>query len=224
MANTRRDERAAQKAEQRAALSGAGPTGEGAIARFPGAKARFALFGEVLLVGMLMTALCVPLVTVPIALAAGIRHLRRYLNAEDSRLALFWIDVRRGVAGGAVVGLVTVVLVLILLLDIDLAGTGTLPGGPLIAVVGWLGLAATGVALLTAASAWSPEHGWRGAVRRIPTLVADDVRGALYLVATLVFVAAVTWALPPLLIAGLGCAALAAVAIPVRPSRLAHTH
>lgn len=221
MTPTRRSERALQKAQQRAALSGAGPTGEGTIARFPGAKARFALFGEVLLVGMLMTALCVPLVTVPIALAAGIRHLRRYLNAEDSRLGLLWVDVRRGLAGGAVVGVAALILLLLLLLDIDLASTGALPGGPLIAVVGWAGLAALGVALITAASAWTPEHGWRLAARRVPALVADDVRGALYLVATLVFVVVVTWALPPLLIAGLGCAALAAVAIPVRPSRLA---
>jgi hypothetical protein len=38
-------------------------------------------------------------------------------------------------------------------------------------------------------------------------------------VATGAFVCVVTWALPPLLIAGLGCAALAAVAIPERPSR-----
>lgn len=171
------------------------------------------------MIGMLLTVLSVPLVTVPVALAAGIRHLRRYINAEDSRLSLFWHDVRKAMAGGVVTGFVAVVLTLILLLDIDLASTGALPGGALISAVGWLGLAAVGVALLTAASLWSPERGWRTAVRRAPGTIARDLPGALYLVATLVFVVVVTWALPPLLIAGLGCAALAAVAIPERPSR-----
>ena len=84
---SRREEKAARRAD----LSGAGPVlQERAPMRFPGATGAFALFGEVLLVGLLITVGGILLVTLPAALAAGIRHLRRYLNAEASPQRQFW--------------------------------------------------------------------------------------------------------------------------------------
>lgn len=216
MALTRREERAAR----RAAISGSGPSDESGVARFPGATARFALFGEVLAVGLIIVVVGLPLLTLPVAIAAGIRHLRRYLHAEDSRLAVLWRDVRDGLPGGLVVGVCAVALTCLLLLDIDLASSGALPGGVLVAAVGWLGLAAIGVLLIATAAAWTPTDGWRTAIRTALTRVSGDAVGTLYLLATVGFVAVVTWALPPLLIAGLGCTALAAVAIPERSTRL----
>ena len=53
-------------------------------ARFPGAKSAFGLLGEVLLIGILMAIVSLPVITIPAALAAGVRHLRRYLKADDS--------------------------------------------------------------------------------------------------------------------------------------------
>lgn len=212
---SRREARAAR----RAAISGAGPTDATHVGRFPGAAGGFALFGEVLMTGLLVTLVALPVLTLPVALAAGIRHLRRYLNAEDSRLVFFWRDVRAGLVGGLVVGAITLATVVLLLLDLRLAASGALPGGGFIAVVGWVGLAAVAVAVLGSATAWTPERGWRTAVRGVPGVVAGDPMGAVYLLATVGFVVVVTWALPPLLIAGLGCAALAAVAVPVRPAR-----
>lgn len=208
------------KAAIRADRSGSGPTlEERPAARFPGAAAKFALFGEVLMVGLLVALVGVLVVTLPAALAAGIRHLRRYVAADDSAVALFWKDVRTALPAGSVVGLFALVATVILLLDIDLARSGFLPGGMLVEVVGWVGLAAVAVALLAAASAWSPALGWRGAVRAVPRAVAGDIPGALYLLATAGFVVVVTWALLPLLIPALGMAALAAVAIPERRRR-----
>lgn len=212
--------RRAQRAARRAALSGSGPTRDDTPpTRFPGARAKFALFGEVLLTGLLVSLAGVLVVTLPAALAAGIRHLRRFVAAEDSRVGLFWADLKRGVVPGLAVGAAAVVLALILLLDIDVARSGFLPGGAAIEVIGWAGLAALALALLTAAGAWTPETGWRGAVRAVPGLVRADVPGAGYVVATAVFVGVVTWALPPLFIPAIGCAALAVVAIPERRRR-----
>jgi hypothetical protein len=114
---------------------------------------------------------------------------------------------------------VALVLTAILLLDIDLADTGALPGGAAIAVVGWVGLAVVAVSVLAAAAAWTPEHGWKRAVRSVPGILAGDIPGALYLAATAAFVVVCTWALPPLIIPALGCAALAAIAIPARARR-----
>ena len=221
---TTSSERARERRELRAARrgdrDGSGPTlDERAPARFPGATAKFGLLGEVLMTGLLVTLVAVPVVTLPIALAAGIRHLRRFVRADGSPQSAFWSDVRRGLPGGALLGLGVVVLTGLFALDIDLAASGALPGGPVIAVVGWAGLVALAIAVLTAAGAWTPETGWRGAIGAVPALVRRDVPGALYLAATAAFVVVVTWALVPLVIPALGCAALAVVAVPERPRR-----
>ncbi|MGM7679430.1 hypothetical protein [Microbacterium sp. A94] len=209
--------RSQERAARRAALSGSGPTrGEMLPARFPGAGAKFALFGEAMLIGLLITLIALPVITLPAALAAGVRHLRRFIAAEGSRLGLFWTDVKRAILPGLVVGAAALVLTLILLLDVDLARSGFLPGGPVIEVIGWAGLAALSLALLASAGTWTPEIGWRGALRAVPGLVRADIAGAAYLVVTAVFVGATTWALVPLFIPAIGCAALAVVSIPER--------
>ncbi|MDY0908446.1 hypothetical protein [Microbacterium sp. CFBP9034] len=210
---SRREYRAARRAD----ASGSGPTvEERPPARYPGAAGAFALFGEVLLVGLLVTVAGLAIITLPAALAAGIRHLRRYLDAEASPARLFWRDARTALPGGLVVGLAAVVAAGVLALDIHLASSGALPGGPAVAVVGWAGLVVGAVVLLAAAGAWTPETGWRSAVRGVPAAIAADPRGGLYLAATAVFVGVATWTLAPLLIPALGCAVLAVVAIPTR--------
>jgi hypothetical protein len=208
------------RAARRADASGSGPTlEERDPARYPGAKGAFALFGEVLLTGLLVTVAGLLVVTLPAALAAGIRHLRRYAGAEQSHVRTFWQDWRRALPGGVVVGIVGVALAVLLLLDIDLANSGALPGGPLIAVIGWAGLLIAAVALLLAAGAWTPERGWRPAVRGIPSSIARDPIGAAYLAAAAVLVVVMTWMLAPLVVAGLGCAAFAVMAVPARRGR-----
>ncbi|MFF2486389.1 DUF624 domain-containing protein [Microbacterium sp. NPDC058062] len=212
----RRELRAARRAD----ASGAGPTlEERAPARYPGAKGAFALFGEVLLTGLLVTAAGILVVTLPAALAAGIRHLRRYVNAEQSHVRTFWQDWRRALPGGLIVGIAAVAITFVLTLDIYLANSGALPGGGLISLVGWAGLVVGAVALLVAAGAWTPERGWRAAVRSIPSSLASDPIAALYLAAAAVLVGVMTWMLAPLIIAGLGCATFAVVALPARRGR-----
>ena len=148
--------------------------------RFPGATGAFALFGEVLLTGLLITVGGILLVTLPAALAAGIRHLRRYLNAEASPQRQFWRDYLKALPGGLVIGVAGLLLVLVLILDIDLAGSGALPGGIAVAAVGWVGLAAVAVTLLAAAGAWTPGAGWRAALRGVPAVTERRRRrGAL---------------------------------------------
>ncbi|OAH50184.1 hypothetical protein [Microbacterium oleivorans] len=216
MSGTRADRRA-ERAAVRADRSGSGPVlEERPPARFPGAAAKFALFGEVLLIGLLVLVVGALVVTLPVALAAGIRHLGRYVAAEDSRLGLFWRDVRAGLVGGAVVGLVALVIAAVLGVDILLARTGMLPGGVVIEAVGWTGLAALAVALLVAAGAWEPSTGWRQAVRDVPAITRGDVHALAFYVAAVALVVILTWMLPPLLPAALGCAVLAVVAVPHR--------
>ncbi|QAY59067.1 hypothetical protein ET475_03030 [Microbacterium protaetiae] len=216
LATARRRERTARRRDR----DGSGPTvGDGPIARFPGATGAFALLGEVLMTGMLITLVALPIVTAPTALAAGIRHLRRYVAADDSRLAHFWADVRSGIVPGLGVGVGAVVIAVLLAADIRVATIAELPGAWLVGAFGWVALAVLAGALLLIAGAWSPELGWRGAVRVAPRLVARDPLGAVYLLVTVGVVAVVTWMLTPLLVAIIGCAALAVVAVPVRGRR-----
>ncbi|WP_136706433.1 hypothetical protein [Agromyces sp. H66] len=218
---SRAADRSARRVARRAALSGSGPTGDDAdsVARFPGARSGFGLLGEVLLVGILVSLVSLPVITLPAALAAGVRHLRRYLRAEDSALGWFWRDVRASLVGGIAVGAASPLLAAVLVLDIDLASTGVLPGGPVVAVVGCAGLAALVLVLFTAAGLWTPHLGWVGALRGAPRAIRDDPVGAAYLLATGVFAVVVTWQLAPLVVPALGCVALAIVAAPERPRR-----
>ncbi|GAA1961353.1 hypothetical protein GCM10009717_30120 [Agromyces allii] len=195
------------------------PEVDGSTLRWPGAANRFALFGEVLWVGILVVACSLPIVTLPAALAAGIRHLHRFLAAEASGVRLFLGDVRRGLPGGVAVGAAAVVLAAVLWLDVRLAASGALPGGPVVGAVGALGLVALAVALLLAASAWTPERGWRPALRSVPARFAGDPVGALYLVVALGLAAVVTWQLPPLVVPGVGCLVFAVVATGERERR-----
>lgn len=214
------EERRAHRAAKREARSGAGPTVAGVEpGANPGATAKFGLFGEVLTIGLMMTVVALGVVTLPIALAAGIRHLRRFVAAEDSRAGLFWEDVRVGILPSLIVGAPAAVIASVLTIDVMLAGSGALPGGDAVAVVGWVGLLALAVAVLLAAGAWSPSLGWVASVRAVPGIVRADAAGAAYIAAAAIFTGVVTWALVPLFIAGIGCAALAVVAVPARRRR-----
>src|SRR4030095_8635877 len=89
------------------------------------------------------------------------------LKAEDSGLEWFWRDVRASLVGGIGIGAASVMLAAVLALDIDLAATGVLPGGPIVSVVGWLGLAALALVLFAAAGRWSPRRGGLGALEGV---------------------------------------------------------
>lgn len=208
------------RAQRRAVRNGSGPAPAGYVPpRNPGAHGAFALLGEVLQVGILVTLLSLPVVTLPLALGAGVRHLRRYVGADDSRLALFWDDLRRGLPGGLAVGFGVAVLAAALLADVVIAGSGALPGGEFVAAAGWIGIAALATAVLAAVGEWDPDRGWRAAIVAVPARIAADPAGAAYLLATAGFVAIVTWVLAPLIVPSLGCAALAVVAVPHRARR-----
>ncbi|HWV50570.1 MAG TPA: DUF624 domain-containing protein [Microbacterium sp.] len=211
------------RAAQRADASGSGPTLDDHVpARHPGAKGAFALFGEVLYTGLLITLAGLPIITLPAAIAAGIRHLHRYINAEESHTRTFWHDWRQALLpGGLAVGGAAALLAIVLAIDIAVAGSGALPGGQIIALIGWAGLVALATALLLTASAWTPETGWRTAISDALRTTRTDPAGTAYLAIATILTGVLTWMLTPLLLAGLGCAAFAAVAVPARPRRTA---
>ena len=192
---------------------------DGSELRWPGASAKFALFGEVLWVGVLCCVASLGVVTVPAALAAGSAHLHRYLRAEDSTVRLFVADFTAALRRGWIVGLALVVVIGVLLLDITVANSQLLPGWQGILAVGVVLLVAALVALAGTTAQWPGSRSWRRAVTAWLQDVRRDPAGVLWLLAAVVLAGMVTWQLPPLVIPGVGCLVFAALATSVRERR-----
>jgi hypothetical protein len=189
------------------------PEVDGSVLRWPGAREKFALFGEVLWVGALMAIVCIPIVTWPAAIAAGSLHLRRFVHAEATPVAEFFRDTFRALPGALGMGAVTTVLGALVVVDLALAAGGALPGGALVtAAVATAGAAGLALAVMVAAL-WSPGTPWMGLVRIAPRVVRADLSGAAYTVVALALGAVITWQFLPLGIPVLGMLAFALVAI-----------
>lgn len=204
-------------ASRRAAVSGSGPrSDEGPAPRFPAAADWFALFGEVLLTGVLIAAVSLPLVTIPAGMAAGIRHLRLYIRGEPSPWREFWRDVRLSAVGGAAVGAAGLALVGFASLTIRLAQSDGGGLGIVMSIAGALAVLAVAVLLLLLAALWTPQRRWRGALRAVVERTSRDPIEALYLALAVIVVVVLGVQLLPLVVPALGLAALAVVAVEVR--------
>jgi hypothetical protein len=197
------------------AASGSGPTSSEAGV-WPGAKQRFALFGEVLLTGIVVVLVALPLVTIPLAIGVGKRHLMRFLRAEGSQLALVAGDVREGFVGGVGVGCAWLAATGILLLDLLLVASGALPGGIAVGAIAAALLVGLTVLMLWTAASWTPAGGWRSAVRAGFASLRTDAVGSVYLVVGAALVVLFTWMLPPLVVPAFGCVCFAVAAISAR--------
>lgn len=208
------------RSARRAELSGVGPARVGhTLGRWPGAHAKFALFGELLFVGLLVLVLAIPVVTAPLALAVGARHLRRFLSAEESSIGDVLTDLRRGILPSLAVGGLALVLAVVLVLDLALAHDGVIPGSVVFVALGWAVAIGASTTLVVAASRWAPERGWRVALAEAAATWATDARGMVFAAVALGLVVLATWQLVPLIVPAIGCLALALLAIPERARR-----
>ncbi|MBX9472503.1 hypothetical protein [Microcella sp.] len=203
----------AEGSPRRASRAPARPVADGSRLRWPGAAGGFALFGEALWVGVLVTVVGLPLLTLPAALAAGVRSLRRYLRAERSGLAEFWGDVRAAALGGLVVALAVLGALGLLSASAFVAATSPIPGRELVLVVCALAAVAVVTSLVALAAQWRPALGWRGAASTLRSSVAGDASGAVLLVVAVGLTGVAAWQLPPLIVPALGCLAFAAAVV-----------
>ncbi|MFC7761302.1 hypothetical protein ACFQY4_27110 [Catellatospora bangladeshensis] len=111
----------------------------------------FALLGEVLLTGVAVALLALPVLTAPAALAAGIGHLRRYVDDQASPLSVLWRDARAAAAGGAAVALAALAGAAAAVFAIGLASADPTPAGTVMAAAGWLVLGIVATAVVMAA-------------------------------------------------------------------------
>ncbi|MGX5682680.1 hypothetical protein [Schumannella luteola] len=188
--------------------------------RLPGAVGVFALLGEVLWTGILVTVASLPLVTLPAALAAGVRHLERYLRARDSRVGLFWRDwfaaLRRG---GLLVGIGAAVVLGMLGVQCIAVPWSSIPGGSAVlgAAIALVLLVAT--LLVRTAASWAPTRTWRHALTAAATLLWADAVGSVLVAVAVGLTIVAGWQLPPLVVPALGCLAFAATVVRVRRRR-----
>ncbi|MFE4373052.1 hypothetical protein ACFRMN_33405 [Streptomyces sp. NPDC056835] len=180
---------------------------------------RFALFADMLAVGLFTTVASLPLVTAPAALAAGSRVLRDRARTERTATAGRYRDALRahGVARTLTAGAVALALGALFLLDLALAGAG-LPGAAAVSVA----LAAVGAGALVvgvrAAAHPAARRSWPAAVRGAARRSAADPAGSVLIAVALVLCVAIVWALPPLALLAPGPLALAAVSVELRRS------
>lgn len=189
---------------------------DGTQLKWPGAEGKFALFAEVLWMGILTVAGGLLIITLPAAISASTRHLHRYLLAERSTLGQWWSDFLSALRTGWVVGLTTTAIAAVLLFNLLLAGTQVLPGWQAVIAVGLVALTALALALLQSAVRWKPSTGWRQAVRDGVGSFATDPGAIVPLIVALVLTVVVTWQLPPLIVPGMGCLVFAVLVVKER--------
>jgi hypothetical protein len=169
-------------------------------------------FGEMLVIGLVITALSLPLVTAVPALAAGTRHLERHLaHKRDSirdLLSLGWQAIR----SGWLFGLASLLVIVLLLINVELGARGAVPGGGALAVVSGVLAAAVAVLVTRVASLWEPGSSWTALWRSGRMLALTDPIGSGYVLAGLAVGAVIVWMLPPLIVIAPGLLAVALVA------------
>lgn len=171
-----------------------------------------AAFGEMLVVGLSITALSLPVVTAAPALAAGVRHLEGHLtDRPDSVRGLFslaWAAIR----SGWLFGLLSAAVIGLLLLNVALGVQGLVPGGGILASVSGALAAAVAVVVCRVVALWTPGSRWMTLWREGRSLTADDPVGSLLVLAGLGVGLVVAWMLPPLIVITPGLTAVALVA------------
>ncbi|WP_411113478.1 hypothetical protein [Streptomyces sp. 029-5] len=180
---------------------------------------RFALFADMLAVGLFTTVASLPLLTAPAALAAGCSVLRDSARTERTATAGRYRDALRahGVARTLAAGAVPLALGALFLLDLALAGAG-LPGAAAVSVA--LAVVGAGALVVAVRAAAHPvaRRSWPAAVRCAARRSAADPAGSVLIAVALALCAAIVWALPPLVLLAAGPPALAAVSVELRGS------
>ena len=179
----------------------------------PHGSSSFGLFGEVLVVGLVIAMLSIPVLTALPALAAGVVHLRRHLDGESDRvvdLLRLVVAACRGVwwvSAGAVAAAV-VLGFNVWLLRTEAGEMFRVPGLVSVAV-----MTALAVVLLRGAGGWTPGSAWWPTVRAAARRTRNDLRGTGMLVIALVLAGVIVWMLAPLVLVVGGLLALAVLAV-----------
>ncbi|MFZ3565367.1 hypothetical protein ACOKM5_00220 [Streptomyces sp. BH097] len=192
------------------------PRGAGRRRREPGEVfgGGFSLFADMLLVGLLTTLACLPVITAPAAFSAASATLRGTARSGVQISVRGYLgELRARLCGRSLLaGLVPPLFALLLFLDSQLVGSG-LPGARILApALLLLALGAAVVGLRTTALEEPDRLSAReGLVRSLA-----DPRGSLLLAGAVVLAVLLAWAMPTLVPLLPGPLAFAATAVDLR--------
>ncbi|WP_219418164.1 hypothetical protein [Pseudonocardia nigra] len=173
---------------------------------------RFNLFAECVLVGLVVTLACLPLVTWVGGVAAGCRWLRRYLDGGRGGVRSFAADLRAVLPGTLGIALAGAGVLALVALDVAVATSGIPGGAPLAAVLGLLVVPLL-LSQLRAAATWELGVPWWVQWRAALVRTVTDPVGSALLLAAVVLVVVAAWQLLPLVVPALGCLTMAALAV-----------
>lgn len=180
---------------------------------------RFALFGEVLLVGAVVLVLSVPVVTTVPALAVGVRHLRRFVAGEADSAGRLLSDVVPALRDLWPLGLLAPAALMLLGYNLWFAGTGLSSGGQVVGVVSAGVGAAVVVVVLRVPGTWVPGQHWWHPLRAAARRARHDLSGSVLLLAAVGMCGVLVWMLTPLVLIVGGLLALAMLAVENRRDR-----
>lgn len=185
---------------------------------------RLALFAEVVATGVMVLVGSLLLVTMPAALAAGVAHLRRHVHGLPTSVRRFSREWLRAITTTLPLGFALVLAAALLVLNLDIAGTGALPGADLVRGVSVIVLALAVAVTARAAGAWSDAEGivrqlgvstlGRAAWHRVTT----DPSGSVLVVVATAAAILLPVLVPPLAVVVGGLVCMAIVAVDVRAS------
>jgi hypothetical protein len=136
---------------------------------------------DVALLGLLMTAAALPVVTAGAAVTAGSTAMHHFLRYDRwPTTAQSWRVFRRALLPGLAATLAAAAGTTLLVANLLALRTGTVPGGPVLtALTAILAVTAAGYAgLVVIALGADPSHGWRPALRQAATAQAPAVAAA----------------------------------------------
>ncbi|HCX84294.1 MAG TPA: hypothetical protein DHV14_03970 [Micrococcales bacterium] len=178
-----------------------------------------ATFGEMIVVGLVVTALSLPVITAVPALAAGVHHLEQHLTDRADAMRDLLRSAWQAIRTGWWVGLLTAVVAFLLALNLSAALQGLVPGGAVLAGATAIIAVALGVWVCRAAALWRPGARWGDLLTRGRELAVADPVGSVYVIVAFGVSAVVVWMLPPLVVLTPGMTAIALVAGQLRLAR-----
>ncbi|WP_030257549.1 hypothetical protein [Streptomyces violens] len=175
---------------------------------------RFELFADVLALGLATSVACLPLVTVPAALATACTLLRRrQWYGEPCTAGRYFAALRaRRWRADLAAGSLLLALGVLFAADAALAAAG-LPGAvPFALFLAAVGAVLAVIALRACAQEQEVGH-WRAALRTAALCSVRDLPGSLLVLLALATAAVCAWVLPPLLFLVPGPLAVALTAV-----------
>ncbi|BCJ36289.1 hypothetical protein Athai_37920 [Actinocatenispora thailandica] len=179
-------------------------------------EGKVALFGEMVVVGLVVTACVLTGVLAVAGLAAGTRHLRRTLAAQRNSVGDLFSGVWQALHHGWLRTVGYVVAAALLAFNAAVGAQGLVPGGRGYAAVS-AGLAVAVLALsCRAAGLWYPGARWSEVLRQARDVTVGDPVGTCFVLAGVLVGAVVVWMLPPLAVLVPGMLALSVTAAEAR--------